>query len=214
MLMNNAAKGLRRAITNVDMNMIQPCLQMVFENEMLYGTDQSLKGDAHIVAKGAAAILVKESQRQGRLQALQLVGTNPMAMNIIGMVGYGEMLKNALRSIDGADDGVVPDENTLQKMQDQQSQQAAQAQQMQQSMATQQLSQQAALAQQANETKQNIAQNNNDTKKAIVGAEIGAKHAEAHATRQHAIATAQPQPAVNQGSVGNTNPTPRTPPTR
>jgi len=214
MLMNNAAKGLRRAITNVDLNMIQPCLQMVFENEMLYGTDQSLKGDAHIVAKGAAAILVKESQRQGRLQALQLVGTNPMAMNIIGMVGYGEMLKNALRSIDGADDGVVPDENTLQKMQDQQSLQAAQAQQMQQSMATQQLSQQAALAQQANETKQNIAQNNNDTKKAIVGAEIGAKHAEAHATRQHAIATAQPQPAVNQGSVGNTNPTPRTPPTR
>ena len=206
MLMNNAAKGLRRAITNVDMNMIQPCLQMVFEYEMLYGKDQTLKGDAHIVAKGAAAILVKESQRQGRMQALQLVGANPMAMQIVGLTGYGEMLKNALRSIDGADDGVVPDESALQKMQEDQSQQQQQMLQAQQAQASAQMQQAAQLKQNEIDSRVQIASDNNSTKKQIVGAEIGAKHVEAQTARAHGAAMALAAPAQAAPQPGKANP--------
>ena len=43
MLMNNAAKGLRRAIGNVDMNVIAPTINVTFNNEMLYNKDESIR---------------------------------------------------------------------------------------------------------------------------------------------------------------------------
>jgi hypothetical protein len=175
MLMNNAAKGLRRAISNVDMNMIRPTLQMAYEWEMLYGHDQTVKGDCHIEARGAAAILVKESQRQGRLQALTLVGQNPMAMQVVGLTGYGKLLKQALRSMDGADDGVVPKDKDLQKMQEQQTQQQAEMMRQQQAAAAQQ---QQFIGQQNDADRQKdiqVANIHANSREKTVGAQVGAK---------------------------------------
>jgi hypothetical protein len=167
MLMNNAAKGLRRAIASVDIGVFTPSLQMAYEYEMLWGKDMACKGDAYIEARGAAAILVKEAQRQGRMQALQLVGSSPVAMQVVGMTGYGKLLQNALRSIDGADDGVVPDDAALEKMQEQN--QAQQAQQVQAQQAVHQADQQ-------HET--DLEQAKLDSKERIAGAQIGARKAE------------------------------------
>lgn len=44
MLMNSAAKGLRRAISNIDGNVIAPTVNDTFINEMLYNPDESIKG--------------------------------------------------------------------------------------------------------------------------------------------------------------------------
>jgi hypothetical protein len=70
MLMNNAAKGLRRAISNIDLNVIEPTINDTFTNEMLYNPDESIKGDNIVVPRGAAAILIKESAQQRRTQFL------------------------------------------------------------------------------------------------------------------------------------------------
>lgn len=184
MLMNNAAKGMRRGISNVDLYMIEPSIMMAYQYEMLWGEDQTIKLDAHLEARGAAAILVKESQRQGRMQALQVVGQNPMAMQIVGLTGYAKLLQNALRSMDGADDGVVPDQEAVQKMQDQQSAQQAQQLQAEQAQAAQQ---QQFTGQQNDLDRQNrvqVATIGADSRERIRGAEIGAKAASERRARQ------------------------------
>jgi hypothetical protein len=178
MLMNNAAKGLRRAITNIDLYVIEPLLQMTYEFEMLWGKDETVKGDAKIEARGAASILVKESQRQGRMQALQVVGGNPMAMQIVGLTGYAKLLTQALRSMDGADDEVVPDEKDVQKMQDQQTQQQAQALRDQQAQAEAQQQFVAGENQKDRDTKVQVANINVEGHQKIEGAKLGAKAAE------------------------------------
>jgi len=184
MLMNNAAKGLRRAISNLDVNMIEPTLQMAYEYEMLYGTDQALKVDAHIRARGAAAILVKESQRQGRMQALQVVGQNPMAMQIVGFTGYGKLLMNALRSMDGADDGVVPKEKDLIKMQAQQSQQQQEALRQQQAAAAAQQQFVSTENQKDRDKDVEVAQIHTRSKEKVTGAQIASKKDEQQANNR------------------------------
>ena len=188
MLMNNAAKGLRRAISNVDLYAIEPCLQMTYENEMIYGKDMTVKGDAQINARGAAAILVKEAQRQGRMQALQLVGSNPMAMQITGMTGYAKLLQNALRSLDGADDDVVPDEKDVAQKEQQMTQQ--QQEQLQQEQA-QAAAQQKFVADQNDLDRQNkvdVAKIQADSRERVTGATLGAKAAEAQHNKPKRIA--------------------------
>jgi hypothetical protein len=178
MLMNNAAKGMRRGISNIDVNVIEPTLQMTYEFEMLWGKDQTVKGDAHIEARGAAAILVKESQRQGRMQALTVIGQSPMAMQIVGLTGYAKLLQNALRSMDGADDSVVPTDKDVQKMQEQQSQQQQEALRQAQAQAA---AQQQFVGDQNDKDRQNkidVANIGKETKQSVEGARIGAKAAE------------------------------------
>jgi len=131
MLMNNAAKGLRRAIGNIDMRVIQPTITMAFVNEMLYNPDESIKGDCIIIPRGAAAILIKESAQTRRTNFLAMTA-NPVDMQIIGLKGRAALLREVASAMELPVDEVVPSEEDLEK------QQQAQAQQQQQMMQAQQ----------------------------------------------------------------------------
>jgi hypothetical protein len=82
MLMANAAKGLRRAISNVDLNAVSRTIGKTFINEMIYNPDTSIKGDCVVVPRGAAAILIKQAAQANRLQFLQMTA-NPIDAQII-----------------------------------------------------------------------------------------------------------------------------------
>lgn len=135
MLMNNAAKGLRRAISNIDLNVIAPTVEQTFVNEMLYNPDESIKGDCIVVPRGAAAILIKESAQQRRTQFLGMT-SNPIDMQIIGLKGRAALLRETAAAMELPVDDIVPSEDEMDK------QQAAQAQQAQQQMQMQQQAQQ------------------------------------------------------------------------
>ena len=135
MLMNNAAKGLRRAINNVDANVIAPTIQATFTNEMLYNPDMSIKGDSIVVPRGAAAILIRESMQQRRLQFLTLV-TNPMLAQILGEKALLNVLREVAAVMELSETSVPSDEDLEQRMQAQ-----AQAAQQQQQAAMQQQAQ-------------------------------------------------------------------------
>lgn len=137
MLMNNAAKGLRRAISNIDLNAITPTIEQAFTNEMLYNPDDSLKGDCVIVPRGAAAILIKESAQQRRTQFLGMTA-NPIDMQIIGRKGRAALLRETAAAMELPVDEIVPSEEEIEK----QDKEAAQAQQ-QQMQAQQQMQEQA-----------------------------------------------------------------------
>lgn len=134
MLMNNAAKGLRRAISNIDLNVIAPTINDTFTNEMLYNSDMSIKGDSIVVPRGAAAILIRESMQQRRLQFLTLV-TNPLLAQILGNKALLSVLREVASVMELPVD-VVPSVDDL----EQRTQAEAQAQQQaQQGMMQQQL---------------------------------------------------------------------------
>ncbi|MCS6828334.1 MAG: hypothetical protein NZ553_17090 [Caldilinea sp.] len=115
MLMNNAAKGLRRAIAHVDAMVIRPSVHMAFVNEMLYGQDMSAKADVQIVPRGATTILIREARNQALLQAAQLTA-NPVDMQIIGEKGRAEMLRRVLGDALEIDwRGIVPDDAQIEE---------------------------------------------------------------------------------------------------
>lgn len=111
MLMNSAAKGLRRAIGSIDLNVIGPSVGDTFVNEMLYNPDESIKGDCIPVPRGANAILIKDTAQQRRMEFLQLTA-NPIDMAIIGNKGRAAVLRETAASME-MPDGVVPDEEQL-----------------------------------------------------------------------------------------------------
>lgn len=142
MLLNNAAKGLRRAIGNIDLNVIAPTINDAFTNEMLYNPDESIKGDCIVVPRGAAAILIKDMAQQRRMQFLGMTA-NPIDMQIIGMRGRASILRETAAAMELPADVVPSGEELLQREQEA----AAQAeQQMQQQAEQMQLQQQAELA--------------------------------------------------------------------
>lgn len=126
MLMNNAAKGLRRAISNVDMNVIAPTINVTFNNEMLYNKDESIKGDNIVIPRGAAAILIRESAQQRRMQFLGMTA-NPIDSQIITSKYRAALLREVASAMELPVDDVVPSDEVLTQMQDA----AAQAQQKQ-----------------------------------------------------------------------------------
>lgn len=123
MLMNNAAKGLRRAIGNIDQRVIQPSITMAFVNEMVNNPDESIKGDCIVVPRGAAAILIKEGAQARRTQFLGMTA-NPIDMEIIGMKGRAALLREVASAMELPVDEVVPSEEALDQRQKERAQAA------------------------------------------------------------------------------------------
>ena len=90
-----------------------------------------------VVPRGAAAILIKESAQQRRMQFLQLTA-NPIDMQIIGEKGRAALLREVASAMELPVDDIVPDADAIEKRQREQ----AQAQQAQQEQALQMQSQQ------------------------------------------------------------------------
>ena len=139
MLMNNAAKGLRRAIGNIDLRVIQPTITQAFVYEMIYSKDQEIKGDCIIVPRGANAILIKESAQTRRTQFLSIVSSNPLLAQIVGEDGIAALLREVATAMELPVDDIVPDDEAMQKRRAD----AAQAQQAQMQAEQQALQQQA-----------------------------------------------------------------------
>lgn len=138
-LMTNAAKGLRRAIGNIDLNVIGPTVNDAFVNEMMFNPDVSIKGDCVVTPRGAAAILIREAAQQRMIQFLGMTA-NPVDAQIIGPRNRAALLREVAATLQLPVDAVVPTDDELQ------AQQQAQAQAAQQQMEAAQ--QQAAQAEQ------------------------------------------------------------------
>lgn len=143
MLLNSAAKGLRRAISNIDANVIGPNIEATFVNEMLYNEDESIKGDCKAVPRGAAAILIKDAAQRNRMQFLGMTA-NPIDMQIIGAKGRAAVLHEVATSMELDADSIVPDEEKLEQQQAEAAR--AQAEAAQQAMQAQQAEHQDKMA--------------------------------------------------------------------
>ena len=93
---------------------------------MLYNKDESIKGDNIVIPRGAAAILIRESAQQRRMQFLGMTA-NPIDSQIITAKYRAALLREVASAMELPVDDVVPSDDVLTQMQDA----AAQAQQKQ-----------------------------------------------------------------------------------
>jgi hypothetical protein len=127
MLMDAANKGLKGVVSNIDTHIFTPLLTKLYNHNMLYATDPTIKGDAQVMAQGAVSLMRLESLQLRRNEFLQ-VTNNPVDTQITGLEGRAEVLRAAADGLELNTDKIVPPEDQLQQRTQQQAAIAGMAQ--------------------------------------------------------------------------------------
>jgi len=112
MLMDHAGKVLKQVVANIDGFVMTPLLERLHYYNMRYAKTDDLKGDVRIVARGMNSMMIKESAQVRRDEFLRSTA-NEFDMQIIGMEGRAEILRESAKTLDMNVDKVVPDPDTV-----------------------------------------------------------------------------------------------------
>ena len=112
MLMGASSRGIKRVIKNVDKDILRPVVFCMYVYNMIHLDDDSLKGDAQVVPRGALAMLVRE-QTQLRRQEFLTMTNNPTDLEIIGIERRANLLREIAKGLDLPEDKIVPSEDEL-----------------------------------------------------------------------------------------------------
>lgn len=130
MLMENASKGIKQAISHID-RAVRGVLQRFYVHNMLYDPDPTIKGDCMVETRGALGAIMRETLNARRNEFLAATA-NAVDLQIIGVDGRAELLREMARGLQMDADRLVPSRDKLQSMQQAQAQAAAQQMQQQQ----------------------------------------------------------------------------------
>jgi len=119
-LMEQAARGIKYAVWILDRAIVST-VKATWEDLMLFDQDESIKGDAAVVARASSALIHRDRQAARQIEFLQMTG-NPVDQQILGVMGRRTQLEEAFRLFDIDPDGIVPTEDDLRAMLMQQAQ--------------------------------------------------------------------------------------------
>ena len=108
-LMSNANIVLKSVIKNIDDFLTKPLIRSIYDWNMTWNDDESIKSDMRIVARGSTALIQKEVQSQRLLQFLSLIN-NPMDAQ---MVKRENLLVDIAKSLDIDPDEVIKSQQEL-----------------------------------------------------------------------------------------------------
>jgi hypothetical protein len=111
-LMGNLGKGVKRIIMAVDRNVIAPIVTRTYNWNMINSPDPTIKAELHVVARGAAAILIKDQTAMRARELLQATA-NPLDSQIIGFEGRRELLSEVIKAQDMPANKILPDKMQL-----------------------------------------------------------------------------------------------------
>lgn len=97
MLQGNAVKAIQAAVGNIDEYVFGPMGELLYNYNLVYSDDESVKGDCKIIASGASGLLQREIDRQNSFEVLQLVGS--AGQQIAQMPKGAEIIAWALRNV-------------------------------------------------------------------------------------------------------------------
>jgi hypothetical protein len=135
MLMDNASKGIKNAVANID-KIVSGIVQRLYLHNMMYDDDVYIKGDFRVVAKGAIGLIHKEALQMRRNEFL-VATANPIDSQIVGPEGRAYLLRELARGLQMDTEKIVPNQDSMRQQTLQQQAQAL-AQQMIQEMLAQQ----------------------------------------------------------------------------
>lgn len=99
MLYGNAIKPIQSGIANLDDAVFSKMGTLLYNYNMKYSDDESIKGDAKVLAQGSTGLIQKEVAKQNAMNTLQLVATAASAaQNVVdpGIVKWA--IENSLRA--------------------------------------------------------------------------------------------------------------------
>lgn len=116
MLMTSASRGIKEIISHIDA-MVEGAIQKHYDMLMIYDEDDSIKGDAKVVARGSSALLAKEQRLVRTMEILQST-LNPIDLQIIGVEGRTKLLRSAFDLLEINESGeILPeDEEKLREL--------------------------------------------------------------------------------------------------
>jgi hypothetical protein len=97
MLISQASRGIRGIIRSIDLKLIIPSINYVYEELALSNRYRDKIGDVRLVAKGSQALLEKE-QRTVRMLEFLNATNNPVDQQIMGAEGRGYVLSEIARA--------------------------------------------------------------------------------------------------------------------
>lgn len=114
MLMDAANKGLKGVVSNVD-TVLARLLEKLYAHNMMYATDNTLKGDAQVLARGAVSLMQLETLQLRRNEFLN-VTANPIDSQIVGIPGRAEILREVAKGLEMDVSRIVPPREQLMAM--------------------------------------------------------------------------------------------------
>jgi hypothetical protein len=115
MLMDAANKGLKGVVSNVDTDILKLMLEKLYTYNMMYDEDETVKGDAQVIARGAVSLMQLETLQLRRNEFLQITA-NPIDTQIVGMPGRAEVLREVARGLELDTNRIVPPREALEQM--------------------------------------------------------------------------------------------------
>jgi hypothetical protein len=112
MLMGSAGKGIRQVVMHIDHDVVKPIINRQFVYNMRYDEDESIKGDAQVVPRGAVNLAVKETTNVRRVEFLNATA-NEIDMGIIGPEGRASILREIAKGLQMPVDEVVPSRENM-----------------------------------------------------------------------------------------------------
>jgi len=107
MLMDNASKGIKQAIANIDMA-IDGIVSRLYIHNMIFDPDPMLKGDFRVNTRGAMGLISREQQANNKREFLAQTA-NPIDLQIMGIDGRRYLLKDIARTLQMDTDKLVPE---------------------------------------------------------------------------------------------------------
>ena len=107
MLMGSAGKSIRQVVMHIDADILKLVVHRQFVYNMRYVDDESIKGDAQIIPRGAINLAVKDTVNTRRVEFLQATA-NEFDMDIIGKEGRAAILREIAKGLQMPEDEVVP----------------------------------------------------------------------------------------------------------
>jgi hypothetical protein len=118
MLMGNASKILQTVSANIDRDVMDPALTQLADLIMLTDTSGLLTGEEKISVQGVNVAIQRETIRQRQIEFLQAT-INPVDQKIVGLKGRANILRSVSSTIGLEGDEIVPNEDQIEKMQQQ-----------------------------------------------------------------------------------------------
>lgn len=116
-LQSNLTKGIKDHVLNISRNILQPALKKLFDWNMLYNPDESIKGDANIVLIGPLKVVTKE-QKQIRMAELLNITNNPTDLQILGLPGRTNLLREVFKINDVDSTDIIPNKDELKQQEE------------------------------------------------------------------------------------------------
>lgn len=116
MLMTSASRGIKAVVKNIDNGIIKPTVQKMYDYNIDFeDLDIDLLGDITVVPKGSTSLIAKEQQAVRRNEFLANTN-NPTDIQILGLKGRKELLRETADSLELDLDKIFDEEEEIMRM--------------------------------------------------------------------------------------------------